>query len=66
MENNGASVGINCKKANPGHHPRRMPLQTIDNIKHSQVVQECRSQPKANKRNKNTKVSSKLSGKRTH
>ncbi len=50
MENNGASVRINCKKSNAGQQPKRLPLQTIDNIKHPQVSQECRSQPKANKR----------------
>ena len=57
MENNGASVRLNCKRSKAGQPPIRMPLQIIDNISHSQVAQECLSQPKGNKRNKNNKVS---------
>ena len=66
MENNGAFDQLNCKKSNAVQHPRRMPLRTIDNIKHPQVSQECRSHTKANKRNKNIKVSSKQNGKPIH
>ena len=50
MENNDPSVRLNCKKANDRKYSRGIPLNTIDNIKQSQVSQQCCLQPKENKR----------------